>query len=54
VIAQGRVRVNGQVETRRGHQIRPGDKIALEGSDTILVVREADAPITSVMAPRVP
>ena len=54
VISQGRVQVNGQVETRRGRQIRPGDKITFQGSGRIiLVVREADAPTTPTVAPRV-
>lgn len=53
VIGQGRVRVNGQVETRRGRQIRPGDRITVRGGGTILVAREADAPTTSAVAPRV-
>lgn len=54
VIGEGRVRVNGQVETRRGRQIRPGDRITLQGGGgTILVVREAHAPTTPAVAPRV-
>lgn len=31
VVAAGRVRVNGEVETRRGRQIRPGDQVELDG-----------------------
>ena len=31
VIAEGLVRVNGDVETRRGRQLRAGDEIALAG-----------------------
>ena len=31
VIAQGLVRVNGEVETRRGRQLRMGDVVSLAG-----------------------
>jgi ribosome-associated protein len=31
VIAQGLVRVNGEVETRRGRQLRLGDVVSLAG-----------------------
>ncbi|MEN3279299.1 MAG: ribosome-associated protein [Solirubrobacteraceae bacterium] len=31
VIAQGAVRVNGEVETRRGRQLRRGDVVELRG-----------------------
>lgn len=31
VIEQGAVRVNGEVETRRGRQLRRGDVVALSG-----------------------
>jgi len=30
-IAAGAVRVNGEVELRRGRQLRPGDVVSLEG-----------------------
>lgn len=30
VLEEGRVRVNDEVETRRGRQIRPGDVVALD------------------------
>ena len=40
VIADGRVRVNGEVETRRGRKMRPGDEAQL-GRDRVRVV-EAD------------
>jgi ribosome-associated protein len=30
-IADGEVRVNGEVETRRGRQLRPGDVVTLSG-----------------------
>ncbi len=31
VIAEGLVRVNGDVETRRGRQLMPGDEVAFAG-----------------------
>jgi ribosome-associated protein len=31
VIAAGDVRVNGEVETRRGRQLHPGDEVAASG-----------------------
>ena len=31
LIADGHVRVNGEVETRRGRQLVPGDEVALAG-----------------------
>jgi ribosome-associated protein len=36
VLAQGLVRVNGEVETRRGRQVVSGDTVDL-GGDTVLV-----------------
>ena len=36
VIERGLVAVNGEVETRRGRQVRPGDVVTL-GADTIKV-----------------
>jgi ribosome-associated protein len=36
VLAQGFVRVNGQVETRRGRQLVPGDTVDL-GGDTVVI-----------------
>jgi ribosome-associated protein len=36
VLAQGFVRVNGEVETRRGRQLVPGDTVDL-GGDTVVV-----------------
>lgn len=35
-IEEGRVRVNGEVETRRGRQLRRGDVVAL-GGDTVRI-----------------
>jgi ribosome-associated protein len=36
VLAQGLVRVNGEVETRRGRQVGPGDRVEL-GGDTVVI-----------------
>lgn len=33
VIAEGEVRVNGEVETARGKKLRPGDIVTFEGAD---------------------
>ncbi len=33
LIAEGRVRVNGETETRRGRKLYPGDRVALGGHD---------------------
>jgi ribosome-associated protein len=33
LLAAGEVRVNGEVETRRGRQIRPGDVVAVGGRE---------------------
>lgn len=38
VIADGLVRVNGEVELRRGRQLRPGDSVSF-GSTTVRVIR---------------
>jgi ribosome-associated protein len=40
VIERGLVTVNGEVDTRRGRQVRPGDVVTLE-SETIHVTAEA-------------
>lgn len=42
VIGEGLVQVNGEVETRRGRQLRPGDEVTL-GAET---VRVAAGPVT--------
>jgi ribosome-associated protein len=33
LLAEGGVRVNGEPETRRGRQLRPGDVIVAEGEE---------------------
>ncbi len=41
LIAEGRVRVNGDIDTRRGRQLRRGDVVAVEGGGSARVVDEA-------------
>ena len=41
VIAEGHVSVNDEVETQRGKQIRPGDKVRL--GDMTIQVQRAEA-----------
>jgi ribosome-associated protein len=38
LIAAGEVLVNGEVETRRGRQLHPGDVVALRGQTPLRVV----------------
>jgi ribosome-associated protein len=33
LLAEGRVTVNGEVEMRRGRQVRPGDVIVVDGAE---------------------
>ena len=40
LIASGQVLVNGDVETRRGRKLRPGDRIALAGAGRWVIARE--------------
>jgi len=40
MIKDGLVKVNGELETRRGKKIYPGDKILLDDRYEFLVVRE--------------
>ena len=37
LIQEGVVKVNGEVETRRGKKIRPGDLIEVEGNSKMVV-----------------
>lgn len=39
VIADGEVTVNGEVEVRRGRQLRPGDVVELSGHSARVAVR---------------
>ncbi|MEB3335322.1 MAG: RNA-binding S4 domain-containing protein [Cyanobacteriota bacterium] len=38
LIQRGDVRVNGQVETRRGRQLRPGDQVELAGRRLVVPI----------------
>lgn len=38
VVERGLVTVNGQVETRRGRQVRVGDVVGLDGGESVRVV----------------
>jgi ribosome-associated protein len=40
-IADGAVSVNGEVDVRRGRQLREGDVVSIEGGPSARVVREA-------------
>lgn len=40
VIQEGQVSVNGEVETRRGRKLYPGDSIALTGCSTFVIGRD--------------
>ena len=42
VIAEGLVRVNGEVELRKRRQMKAGDVIALEDGPTIVLGQDAD------------
>ncbi len=45
LIASGQVRVGGEVETRRGRKLRPGDRISL-GDQLLTICAPASAPPT--------
>jgi ribosome-associated protein len=40
LLASGRVLVNGETETRRGRQLRPGDVVTLAGEQAEVVSAE--------------
>ncbi|MBU6349293.1 MAG: RNA-binding S4 domain-containing protein [Chloroflexi bacterium] len=42
-IQGGEVRVNGQVETRRGRQLRPGDQVEIDG-ELLVVMSDQEPP----------
>jgi ribosome-associated protein len=44
LISQGAVRVNGEVELRRGRKLRLGDGVAFEAARLVLVAAPAPAP----------
>jgi ribosome-associated protein len=41
-IAEGRVKVNGEVELRKRRQMKPGDTVALEDGPTLVLREGAD------------
>ena len=43
-IQQGDVRVNGQVETRRGRQLVAGDRVVLAGEESVVVGQSTTGP----------
>lgn len=43
IIQSGMVRVNGEVETRRGRKLRPGDRVSIEGRGSWSVAGQGDA-----------
>lgn len=38
IVAEGRIKVNGEICTMRGKKIRPGDKVQIDELDTELVI----------------
>jgi ribosome-associated protein len=52
LVAGQRVRVNGQVETRRGRRLVDGDVVAVQGGPTLVVRRQTHAPREETLAPR--
>ena len=43
-IQMGEVRVNGNIERRRGRQLVPGDRVVLAGEESVVAVEEATGP----------
>lgn len=43
IIQAGMVRVNGEVETRRGRKLRPGDTVTIEGGASWTLAAQGDA-----------
>ncbi|MDR7418450.1 MAG: RNA-binding S4 domain-containing protein [Armatimonadota bacterium] len=54
LVAGRRVIVNGQVETRRGRRLVPGDLVAVQGGPTVVVTRANDVPSAKTLAPGIP
>lgn len=42
LIASNMVKVNGEIELRRGRKLRPGDRITLTGGGGWLIAREGE------------
>jgi ribosome-associated protein len=53
LIVEGRVRVNGRVETQRGRRVSAGDVVAVNGGPTLAVVKADDAAPAPTLASRV-
>ena len=45
VIADGRVSVNGEVDTRRGRQLTPGDVVSLGGQSARVATGDAEVDV---------
>jgi ribosome-associated protein len=43
LIQSGQVMVNGEVETRRGRKLRPGDVVRVDGEELVVETDEEDA-----------
>jgi ribosome-associated protein len=44
LIQSGQVRVNGEVETRRGRKLRPGDVVVVDGEELVVMAYEEEGP----------
>ncbi|HMN30146.1 MAG TPA: S4 domain-containing protein YaaA [Caldilineaceae bacterium] len=44
LIQSGQVLVNGQVETRRGRKLRPGDVVVVNGEELVVMSDDENAP----------
>jgi ribosome-associated protein len=42
LIQSGQVIVNGQVETRRGRKLRPGDVVVVEGEELVVATDDEE------------
>jgi ribosome-associated protein len=42
LIQSGQVLVNGEVETRRGRKLRPGDVVVVEGEELVVASDDAE------------
>ena len=43
LIQAGHVRVNGEIETRRGRKLATGDRVEMEGIEGVIVVTAEEA-----------
>jgi ribosome-associated protein len=44
LIQSGQVMVNGQVETRRGRKLRPGDVVVVGGEELVVASEDEESP----------